>query len=67
MTVNTLKYREARLHAVAERLRAIFAAHGATIPEKIQLTCGFPSIGAFAAKQQWFGECWSSATSTDGA
>jgi hypothetical protein len=66
MTVNAFKHREAWLHAVTEQLRPIFAAHGANIPENIRLTCGFPSIGAFAAKQQRLGECWASAASRDG-
>jgi hypothetical protein len=67
MTVNAFKHREAWLHAVTEQLRPIFASHGATIPENIRLSCGFPSVGAFAAKHQRLGECWSGAASKDGA
>ncbi len=66
MSANSFKHREAWLHAVADRLRPIFAAHGAIIPEKIRLTCGFPSVGAFAAKHQRLGECWPGAASKDG-
>ena len=65
-TVNSLTHREAWLHAVADRLRPIFASHGATIPDKIRLTCGFPSVRALSAKQQRLGECWSGAASKDG-
>jgi hypothetical protein len=50
MTVNSFKHREAWLHAVTERLRPMFASHGAKIPDKIRLTCGFPSVRAFSAK-----------------
>jgi hypothetical protein len=66
MTVNSFKHREAWLHAVTERLRPIFASHGATIPDNIRLTCGFPSVRAFSAKQQRLGECWSGGASKDG-
>ncbi len=66
MTDNVFKHREAWLHAVTEQLWEIFAAHGATIPEKIRVTCGFPSVGAFAAKHQRIGECWSDTASKDG-
>jgi len=55
MTVNVFKHREVWLHAVTEQLRPIFAAHDATIPENLRLTCGFPSVGAFAAKHQTVG------------
>ena len=65
-TVNSFQHREAWLHAVADRLRSIFASHGATIPDKIRLTCGFPSVRALSAKQQRLGECWSGAASKDG-
>jgi hypothetical protein len=66
MTANLFKHREAWLHAIADELRPIFASQGSTIPEKIRVTCGFPSVGAFAAKQQRVGECWSDTTSKDG-
>jgi hypothetical protein len=66
MTVNAFKHREAWLHAVTDGLRQIFAAHGANIPETLRLSCGFPSVGAFAAKQQRLGECWPGAASKDG-
>jgi hypothetical protein len=65
-TSNSFKYREAWLHAVADGLREIFASQGATIPDKIRLTCGFPSKGAISAHRQRLGECWSGAASKDG-
>jgi hypothetical protein len=66
VTINSFKHREPWLHAVAERLREIFAFHGATIPEKIRFTCGFPSARAFSARKQFLGQCWSEANSADG-
>jgi len=65
MTVNAFKHREVWLHAVTERLRPIFASHDGTIPDNIRLTCGFPSVRAFATPQRG-GECWSDAKSADG-
>jgi hypothetical protein len=65
-TINSFKHREPWLHAVAERLRETFALHGATIPEKIRFTCGFPSARAFSARKQSLGQCWSEANSADG-
>lgn len=66
MSANTLEYREAWLHAVADQLRPIFASHGAIVPVEVRLTCGFPSTRAFAAKRQRVGECWSGEASADG-
>jgi hypothetical protein len=66
MNANTFEYREAWLHAVAEKLRPIFASHGAIVPVKVRFTCGFPSIRAFASKLQRVGECWSGEASADG-
>ncbi len=66
MTANAFKHREPWLHAVAERLRPMFASHGATIPDKIRLSCGFPSVRAFAATRQRVGECWAGEASADG-
>jgi hypothetical protein len=44
----------------------MFASHGAKIPDKIRLTCGFPSVRAFSAKKQCLGQCWADANSADG-
>jgi hypothetical protein len=66
MTGNAFKHRETWLHAVAERLRPIFASHGATIPNNIRLTCGLPSVRAFSANRQSLGQCWPDANSADG-
>lgn len=66
MTANAFKHRETWLHAVADQLRAIFTFHGATIPDRIRLTCGFPSVRAFAGHRQRLGECWSDANSKNG-
>jgi hypothetical protein len=66
ITNSTFNHREPWLQAVAERMRAIFAAGGATIPDKVRLTCGFPSTRAFSASNPRVGECWSGAASADG-
>jgi hypothetical protein len=66
MTVNCIEFREAWLHQVTDGLRPIFAFHDATIPEKIRITCGLPSVRAFSVKQQRVGECWSESHSGDG-
>ena len=66
MSNNSFKHREPWLHAVAERLRPIFASHHAAVPDKIRISCGFPSVGAFAVKRKRLGECWSDANSADG-
>lgn len=66
MTNNSFEHREAWLHAVADQLRPIFMSQGATIPEKIRISCGFPSVRAFSAKRQRLGECWTEANSADG-
>jgi hypothetical protein len=64
-SINAFKHREGWLHAVADRLRQIFASHGATVPDNIRLTCGLPSVRAFSAKRRCVGECWSESHSAD--
>jgi hypothetical protein len=65
MTTNTHTHREAWLHAVANGMREAFKQHGYPIPEKVRLTCGFPSVRAVAARNRRIGECWSSSNSAD--
>jgi hypothetical protein len=33
--------------------------HGYTVPDNVRVTCGWPSKGALARKNQRIGECWS--------
>jgi hypothetical protein len=65
MTANTHLHREAWLHAIAAALAEPFKRLGHPIPEKVRLTCGFPSVRGIAAKNQRIGECWSDARSAD--
>src|SRR5262249_62316941 len=53
---NTLVQREAWLHAVAANLAEPFKRLGHPIPDKVRLTCGFPSVRGIAAKNQRSGE-----------
>ncbi len=50
--------REQWLNELAGKIRPLFVNHGAEIPEKIRLTCGWPSKGAFSSKRRTIGECW---------
>lgn len=66
MPDNAFKHREAWLHAVADQMRPLFGTHGAEIPDKIPLSCGFPSARALSANGKRLGECWSHTESKDG-
>jgi hypothetical protein len=65
---NTFKHREAWLQALIAEMRPVFAKHGATIPENVRVSCGFPSVGGRSGfKRQTIGECWSPIRSEDGS
>lgn len=57
--------REEWLVAAIDLLRLDFETAGATIPEKVRVTCGWPSRGGRAEKQQVLGECWPPTCSED--
>lgn len=57
--------REAWLAALIERLRPKFIALGATLPEPIHVSVGFPSTRALSRKKQRIGECWLPSGATD--
>lgn len=57
--------REQWLVDVASQLRTLFAQKGYTVPERVRITCGWPSIGGTRAKKMRIGEAWSSACSGD--
>lgn len=57
--------REEYLNAALEELRPVFAAKGFPLPEKIRVTCGFPSQKA-RSQHRAIGEHWSPAASNDG-
>ena len=58
--------RETWLMKGIEAVRPMFEELGATIPEKVRVTCGWPSRSAGASKKRRIGECWSSTVSGDG-
>lgn len=57
--------REEYLTAALEELRPVFASKGFPLPEKIRVTCGFPSSKA-RSQHRAIGEHWSPAASNDG-
>ena len=57
--------REEWLLSAAKLLRTDFEAH-ATIPEKVRVTCGWPSRGGRAEKKKVLGECFPPECSEDG-
>ena len=57
--------REQWLEAAAQRLNDLFADHGATIPTKLRLSCGWPSTKGLAKRNRRIGECWHEQCSAD--
>jgi hypothetical protein len=57
--------REAWLTAVMAHFKPDFAAHGYPLPERLRVTCGWPSKGALA-KARVVGQCWYASASADG-
>ena len=53
-----MKTREEWLVAATNLLRSDFEAVDAEIPEKVHVTCGWPSKGGRPGKKQAVGECW---------
>lgn len=62
---NALAHREAWLHAMRDRLRPHFEEAGATIPDNVRLSCGFPGVGALRKAAYRNGECWGTSASKD--
>jgi hypothetical protein len=58
--------REEWLRAAVDHLRPIFAAQGSPLPPALQVSVGFPSVGALARRTRRIGECWSPQASLDG-
>jgi hypothetical protein len=48
-------YREAWLAAAAEHFKPDFAAHGYSLPDRLRVTCGWPSRGGLARKARTIG------------
>lgn len=57
--------REQYLNAAAQKMRGHFAAKGWTIPDKVRISCGLPSTGAFRTGKRAIGEAWASTASRD--
>jgi hypothetical protein len=59
--------REEWLGRMVEALRPTFAEHGHPLPERIRVSCGWPSRSALSGKAKRIGEAWSHRCSADGA
>ena len=57
--------REEWLNAARDALRPHFVRLGHAIPERVRVTCGFPSKAALARKARRIGECWTDTASAD--
>lgn len=57
--------REDWLNQAAALLRPHFAGAGFPLPERIRMTCGFPSKSALSKRNQRVGECWTAESSGD--
>lgn len=59
--------REDWLNTAVGSLRPLFQTHEYTVPEKVRVSCGWPSKGALARKNRVIGQCWATDCSKDGA
>lgn len=60
--------REAWLNALKDRLAlALFEPKGHPLPDKLRVSCGWPSRGGTALRKPVIGQCWYSDTSEDHA
>lgn len=57
--------REAWLASAVAKLRPYFSGHGFTIPERVAVSCGWPSVGGTSAGKKRVGEAWCSKASRD--
>lgn len=63
----TIRTREQWLTLLSDIFRDTFRPLGSPLPEKLRVSCGWPSIGARNKKsRQVVGECWSTTLSVDG-
>lgn len=58
--------REDWLGRMVEALRPTFAKHGYPLPDKIRVSCGWPSRSALSNRNRRIGEAWSHTCSGDG-
>ncbi len=59
--------REAWLGKLVDAMRPTFDSLGYPLPERIRVSCGWPSRSAMSMKSRRIGEAWSAKCSTDGA
>jgi len=59
-----MKNRETWLLQAMQYARPLFEEAGAPLPEEVRVSCGLPSVGAFASKRR-IGEAWASTASKD--
>lgn len=52
------QYREAWLEAAMGPIRVHFARAGYTVPDNVQVSCGWPSKNALGRRKRRIGECW---------
>lgn len=58
--------REAWLGLLLDAVRPRFADNGFPVPDKVRVSCSFPSRSALSAKRRRIGECWHPKHSKDG-
>lgn len=58
--------REAWLMAGVKAVTPLFEEHGYKVPEKLRVSCGFPSVKALGRRTRRIGECWATWCSQDG-
>lgn len=66
MTPPRSENREAWLAALVAALRPMFAEHGSPIPERVRVSCGWPSRGGLSKSRRAIGQAWSPKASADG-
>jgi hypothetical protein len=59
-------HREAWLAAAVAYFKPDFEVYGYPPPDRLRVTCGWPSKGALALKARRIGECWHPKASADG-
>jgi hypothetical protein len=65
--MSSLHNREAWLHECARSLQLLFSAQGLSLPDRIRISCGWPSSRGLRQKNRVLGECWTPLASKDGA
>lgn len=58
--------REEWLMVMADRLRKRFQTQEFEVPDKLRLSCGFPSVRGLSKKNRRVGECWWASAAKDG-